>query len=563
LFFSCVHIASIEPEAEEPVKDASRLAVLDSALEAKDFQQAKDLWFTSWSINPDLQKDLLKRQDALLALYDEQIARSDKAKDLAALHQNKRAILALGERSETKGNYAAYGNILEDLFNQEAYQIISLFGPEEIPDKALLQSYQEKAREKLKSQVFARTPSQALDATVTLWIDRGLKMTKGLALPDRVVGSGFFVDKGGFIVSNYHVISSEVDPQYKGYSKLYVRLKGRETEKIPARVIGWNKDLDLALIKAELEAPCIIDIADADNEVLQPGERVFALGSPGGLQNTLTSGVVSSTGRRFLTLGEVIQIDAAVNPGNSGGPLVNENGVFKGLVFAGIEDFEGVNFALHARYIKHLLPSLALGGRLEIPYLGLQLSEYRNQLIVNWVAPGSSAWKSGLKPGDCLNSLNGKKPRSLIEAQDALLELSAGMVYQVTYSPSQGGKILDLNFADEKSVLLLSTDRPEYPLDSSSEAGFSASLLPALFGFSAELVSLNPLNLKLQVSEVLPGSLADENGFSPGDTLEVRDWQYHSKEHVVVFTSVIERRSYAFLASAFSVAALTNSADFL
>ncbi|MDR0450330.1 MAG: serine protease, partial [Treponema sp.] len=95
------------------------------------------------------------------------------------------------------------------------------------------------------------TPQDMIKGVATVLVDRGLRVEKGRSFPDRVLGSAYFVDAAGFLITNYHVISSEVDPSYEGYSRMYIRLGDSSSARIPARVIGWDKALDLALIKAE------------------------------------------------------------------------------------------------------------------------------------------------------------------------------------------------------------------------------------------------------------------------------------------------------------------------
>ncbi|MDA3852148.1 MAG: S1C family serine protease, partial [Spirochaetaceae bacterium] len=139
---------------------------------------------------------------------------------------------------------------------------------------------------------------ELINGTVTLWVDRGIKMQNGVGLPDRIIGSGFFIDNQGYLLTNYHVIASEVDPQYEGYSKLYIKRNDREGEKIPARVVGWDPVMDLALIKTEMSVPYSFTFT---RDILpRLGENLFAIGSPGGLEKTLTSGSVSSLARYLM-----------------------------------------------------------------------------------------------------------------------------------------------------------------------------------------------------------------------------------------------------------------------
>ena len=153
-----------------------------------------------------------------------------------------------------------------------------------------------------------------ISGTVTILVDRGIKVEKGVGFPDRVIGSGFFIDKRGYILTNHHVIESEVDPKYKGYSRLFIRLSESPAgERIPAKVVGYDKAFDLALIKTEITPEYVF--GGWSGQTLTPGDRIFAIGSPAGLEKTITSGIISAMGRRLLQVGDSMQVDVPLNPG--------------------------------------------------------------------------------------------------------------------------------------------------------------------------------------------------------------------------------------------------------
>ncbi|TFG61478.1 MAG: trypsin-like serine protease, partial [Spirochaetales bacterium] len=240
--------------------------------------------------------------------------------------------------------------------------------------------------------------------TVTILVNRGIKLEGGMGYPDQVIGSGFFIDRSGYILTNYHVISSEVDPEYEGFSRLYVRLHSSAKDRIPAKVVGYDRIFDIALLKIEIESPYVFGFTDTKQ--VNPGDRIFAIGSPGGLENTITSGIVSATGRRFLQMGDTIQVDVPINPGNSGGPLLNDAGELIGLVFAGIEQFEGVNFAIPSYWFRRLIPDLYLGSELVHSWFGLAVNEDNKKLTTMYVLPGGPAFKAGLKRDDIITAVN-------------------------------------------------------------------------------------------------------------------------------------------------------------
>ena len=162
------------------------------------------------------------------------------------------------------------------------------------------------------------TVRKMMKGTVTVWVDRGMTIEKGLGRADRMIGSGFFIDANGYLITNYHVIQSEVDPEYEGFSRVYIKRAENPTVRIPAKVVGWDTTFDLALLKTEINPEMYFQLGSSED--LNIGSRIYAIGSPAGLEQTLTSGIVSAQNRRLLSLGSVLQIDAPVNHGSSGGP---------------------------------------------------------------------------------------------------------------------------------------------------------------------------------------------------------------------------------------------------
>ncbi|MDR1596193.1 MAG: trypsin-like peptidase domain-containing protein, partial [Treponema sp.] len=217
------------------------------------------------------------------------------------------------------------------------------------------------------------TTGDMIKGVVTVLVNRGFRIRRGAGSVDWASGSAFFVDSSGLMITNYHVIASEVDPAYEGYSRMYIRLGDASSPRIPAKVIGWDKTMDLALIKAEIKPEYVFSLVDW--VIPQVGDTVYAIGSPAGLEKTVTRGIVSALGRRLLQIGDVIQIDAAVNPGNSGGPVVDIEGRLVGIVFAGVEQFDGLNFAVPAERLAAALPAMIAGGKAQRPWLGLTVSE--------------------------------------------------------------------------------------------------------------------------------------------------------------------------------------------
>ncbi|MCL2374535.1 MAG: S1C family serine protease, partial [Treponema sp.] len=251
------------------------------------------------------------------------------------------------------------------------------------------------------------TAADMIRGVATVWVDRGMRIQRGVGIPDRALGSAFFVDGSGLLITNYHVIASEVDPTFRGSSRMFVSMGDATSPRVPARVIGWDKALDLALIRTSITPEyvyCVVDWA-----VPMVGDPIIAIGSPLGLASTVTQGIVSAVGRRFLQIGDVIQMDAAVNQGNSGGPVLDMSGRLVGVVFAGIAHFQGLNFAVPAERLAAALPAMIEGGRAERPWLGFSLSEtFRGEAEIIYVAPATPAAEQRIRQGSIIRTINGE-----------------------------------------------------------------------------------------------------------------------------------------------------------
>ena len=190
------------------------------------------------------------------------------------------------------------------------------------------------------------------------------------AMPQEGSGSGFVYDDRGHIVTNFHVI--------EGASELHVTFF--DETRVPAEVIGFDPSNDLAVIKVDVPPELLRVIPLGDPERLKVGRFLVAIGNPFGLQQTLTTGVVSSLGRiiegpdgRFI--GEIIQTDAAINPGNSGGPLLDLEGRVVGVNSAIVSPSgasAGIGFAITVGTVKRVVPELIARGRYAHPWLGVE-----------------------------------------------------------------------------------------------------------------------------------------------------------------------------------------------
>ncbi|MDH6016936.1 Do family serine endopeptidase [Vibrio splendidus] len=252
--------------------------------------------------------------------------------------------------------------------------------------------------------------------------------------PFRGLGSGVIIDaKKGHIVTNYHVI--------KGADDIKVKLHdGREYD---AELIGGDQMSDIALLKLET-AKNLTQIKVADSDKLRVGDFSVAIGNPFGLGQTVTSGIVSALGRSGLNLENFenfIQTDAAINSGNSGGALVNLNGELIGIntaILGPNGGNVGIGFAIPSNMMKNLTEQILDFGEVKRGMLGVQGGEVTSELaealgyesskgaFVSQIVPDSAADKAGLKAGDVIVSINGKRIDTFSELRAKVATLGAG-----------------------------------------------------------------------------------------------------------------------------------------
>lgn len=381
--------------------------------------------------------------------------------------------------------------------------------------------------------------ADCVNATVTIWVDKGIKIEHGAGYADRVIGSGFFIDKRGYIVTNHHVINDLVDPKNEKFSRLFIKLARDAETRIPAKVIGYDETIDLALLKAEIDPPFILALGSSED--LQIGERVNAIGTPLGLHGTLTSGIISAVDRKLFTTGSVLQIDAAVNSGNSGGPCIDSKMRVQAIVFAGILQYQGLNFAIPVEYLKQDLPFLYNGGKRShvwISSYGHTMKEGLTEtgLEVQYVMPGGVSNRAGLQKGDVITFVANKKINSLENMQDVLRN----------YVPEN---ILKINYTrDDKSfsTLVYLAERPKQPgYEMSKHDLLSGSFVP-IFGMGLTLCSTT-WQRKYYVSELIKGSIADESGFSLNDQITIYEVRFSPDKDAVSVTLQTKKRKKGYL----------------
>jgi S1-C subfamily serine protease len=334
---------------------------------------------------------------------------------------------------------------------------------------------------------------------------------------------------------------------------MYIRMGDAASPRFPAKVIGWDKAMDLALIKTEYKPQYVFSVVD--RVIPRVGDMVLAIGSPGGLEKTVTSGIVSALGRRFLQIGDVIQIDAAVNHGNSGGPVVDTAGRLVGIVFAGIEQYQGLNFAVPAERLAAALPAMIKGGKAERPWLGLSLSETAAGAEIIYAAPNTPASDHRISEGTLIRSINGEK---ISAPQGALIP-----ALQDTIFHTRPGDLVALETSDGQRRILMTAPRPDVPLADAAKIDSRERLAAPLFGLVLSPGEGRSFSSSYLVKKVVRGSIADEAGISDQDPVSIRGFRVIEDDGYALMEINVKKRRMGYLETTMQLPALLDSPDTL
>lgn len=271
----------------------------------------------------------------------------------------------------------------------------------------------------------------------------------------RGTGSGFIISEDGKILTNAHVVD--------GADRVEVKLKDGRT--LEGRVIGTDPLTDVAVVEVDGANLPVAELGDSEN--LRSGEWAIAIGNPLGLDNTVTTGIISGIGRNSSQIGagdkrvDFIQTDAAINPGNSGGPLLNENGEVIGINTAIIQGAQGLGFAIPINTAQDIADQLIASGRVEHPYIGIQMVALNPQIkaeferstnqplsddtgiLVARVMPNSPAAQAGLRDGDVIKRINNREMTEPSEVQEAVEKVAVGD--NLSVEVSRDGRVNDVS----------------------------------------------------------------------------------------------------------------------
>jgi serine protease Do len=358
----------------------------------------------------------------------------------------------------------------------------------------------------------------------------GLRQFFGPQMPNQPqiehgVGSGIIISPDGYIVTNNHVVD--------GATQIRVTLNDRRV--LNAKVVGTDKLTDLAVVK--VNATDLPTVVWGDSTKLKPGQTVLAFGSPFGyFQFSVTRGIVSAVNRPnpysddARKPGGFIQTDAAINRGNSGGPLVNAHGELVGINTFIITDngaFAGAGFAIPSQIVRATTEQLIKNGKVEHGYLGININDVTpdnahffnlkdaSGAIVAQVTPDSPASKGGLHQGDVVTEVNGQKVVNGSGLQVAVSQMSPGNSVKLGIVRDGKPMTLDLTVGQYKGK----TEEASNEGDSGSHKGKIGLAVADLDGQARQHYNVPETVHGVVVQQVRPASPADDAGLQPGDVI--------------------------------------------
>jgi serine protease Do len=348
-------------------------------------------------------------------------------------------------------------------------------------------------------------------------------------------GTGFIVDKNGYLITNQHVVENA--------DRIKVRLMGDELE-YRAHVIGIDSETDLAVLKIDVKHT-LVPVQMGNSDSVQVGDWVIAIGSPFGLQATVTAGIVSAQrtsrdlpgARQFQNF---LQTDAAINPGNSGGPLLNTRGEVIGvntMIATRSGSYEGIGFALPANAAVKVYNDIIRQGRVVRGSIGVKWSQGPSQtdtleafgldhgVLVEEVAPTGPAGKAGMKGDDIIIAMNDRPVKDGDELVTKVADLPIGS--SAVFTVDRNGKHIDLKVAvAERSMVWQGEPQMSESHPPAAVPGTPRGLNPSKFGITImRLTQKERQDLAIddksgvKVITVDPGSFAEDIGLQEGDAI--------------------------------------------
>jgi serine protease Do len=337
-------------------------------------------------------------------------------------------------------------------------------------------------------------------------------------------GSGVIVDPSGLIITNNHVVNKADD----------IRVVLSDKREFKAKLIGTDSKTDIAVLK--IEATGLSPIAWADSDQLEVGEFVLAVGSPFGLTQTVTMGIVSAVGRASMGIAEYedfIQTDAAINPGNSGGALVNIRGELVGIntaIFSQSGGNMGIGFAVPSNLARSIMDQLVRTGKVVRGWLGVSIQELSPELaaqfgitetkgvLVSDVMDDSPAKKAGFERADVIVEFDGKPMDSPTHLRNAVAQTPLGKKVSIKLIRDKKPKVLEVTIVEQPKSLAQSGS--EENGESAAPTGVLSDLeVHELTEELAGRYGIKSTERGVVVTRVKPGSTAEEIGVREGDMI--------------------------------------------
>lgn len=301
--------------------------------------------------------------------------------------------------------------------------------------------------DKTATNAVSAIAQKAVPSVVGIMATASVDTYFGFAADATSEGSGVIYSEDGYIITNYHVISQAASESSGG--KILVYLSSDPNTAVEAKVIGYNSEYDLAVIKIDKEGLYAIEFADSNDVAV--GDMAVAIGNPGGLDymSSVSSGIISGLNRTIQLEGtsqmKLLQTDAAINPGNSGGALVDCNGKLVGINSSKIssEEYEGMGFAIPSNTVKKVIDNIIANKDKKYAYVGVKISTdytaedlkrmgYPAGAVVESVDEGSPAYNIGIRPADIIVNFDGVEINDYEEYNDERLKHSPGETVNIT-----------------------------------------------------------------------------------------------------------------------------------
>jgi serine protease Do len=344
------------------------------------------------------------------------------------------------------------------------------------------------------------------------------------------LGSGFVVDRNGYILTNNHVVENAI--------RIEVTLPGDHT-KYPAKLIGTDPELDLAVLKIDAGRQ-LTPLRMGNSDAIEVGDWAVAIGSPFGLDQTMTAGIISAKGRdlgeRDHQLQRFLQTDAAINRGNSGGPLLNINGEVIGIntmIVSGSGNFEGIGFALPSNLAVNSYNQIIKTGKVSRGAIGIQFARENNPsllkvygassgVFVSQVTPGGPAAKAGVQVSDVITAVNGQTLKDGDQLVETISAAQPGSTVELKLLRDGKPVNVSVKIGDRADIVAENGAGKESPEGEEGEAGATHARLGVslqnLTDADREQAGLKTGSVV--IASVEPGSFAEDIGLQKGDVLE-------------------------------------------